>query len=388
MSTNQQPPGEAKSKPSLNLSAPISGSLPHKNEHIALIGLGGIGVSFLALHLRYSAAKISVYDPRPDLREHIDALLPVYLSSLCEGEEPGDIGFDTLTSSGRVTICPSLAAACSGATIVQEQVPETLGFKHAIWSEVTSYTSPSTHLWSSTSGIPASKQLEQLRRSPNDGGEDDQTRRIRSCRQRLLVVHPFSLPHVMPLLELVPSPETLPSEIKFARTYFKVLDSGHQPITIHKETAGFVANRLSYILFREACSLVHSGVVSVEDVDDIVRASLGPRLTLTGPFKMYGFAGGKKGLGWYLANIAEAIDEVWRDAGTIQMDDELGALIDDEDEEERSDQDPAGWKELVIQQTTAAYGEPSSKDIQRLERGLKSVIQAQAEWEAVTDKAV
>jgi 3-hydroxyacyl-CoA dehydrogenase len=44
-------------------------------------------------------------------------------------------------------------------------------------------------------------------------------------------------------------------------------------VVIAKETTGFVANRLAFVLFREACRLVQQGVVSVEDVDRIVESS-------------------------------------------------------------------------------------------------------------------
>ncbi|EXJ94037.1 hypothetical protein A1O1_02430 [Capronia coronata CBS 617.96] len=326
---------------------PASPTLPHSHEHITLIGLGAIGISFLALHLAYSAATISVYDPRPDLREHIEAVLPLYLS-------PSVDDIPSLITSRRLILCDSLESACRTATIVQEQGPESVGFKQRTWAEVISYVSPACHLWSSTSGIPASKQLEHLPL------QHDAT--AVSARQRLLVVHPFNPPHIMPLLELVPSPQTTQTELDFAKSYFVALQSGHRPITIHKESTGFVANRLSFILFREACHLVNEGVASAEEIDEVVRASLGPRWAVAGPFKMYGFGGGNKGMKGFLDNIGESIGDVWRDAGTITMDDDT-------------------WKEKVIKQTTQAYGLPGGEDIKARDRGLKAVIRVQEEQE-------
>lgn len=337
-------------------------SLPHANEHITLIGLGAIGISFLALHLTYSSATISVYDPRPDLKEHIEAVLPLYLTSSAD--------ISSLVASGRLVLCASLESACRSATIVQEQGPENLGFKQKTWAEVVRYVPPTCHLWSSTSGIPASKQLPDSQdervvaapqndtvESPHQGGSS-----ALSPRQRLLVVHPFNPPHIMPLLELVPSPHTAPTELSFAKSYFTALRSGHRPITIHKESAGFVANRLSFILFREACHLVDEGVASAQEIDEIVRASLGPRWAVAGPFKMYGFGGGSKGMRGFLDNIGESIGEVWKDAGTMTMDD-------------------SAWKDKVVEQTTRAYGLPSAEDIRVRDRGLKAVIAVQEEQE-------
>lgn len=173
----------------------------------------------------------------------------------------------------------------------------------------------------------------------------------------------------MPLLELVPSPNTAASELSHAKAYFTALNSGHRPITIHKETAGFVANRLSFILFREACHLVNEGVASAEEIDEVVRASLGPRWAVAGPFKMYGFGGGKNGMAGFLQNIGESIDDVWKDAGTITMDDENSV-----------------WKDKVVAQTNEAYGLPGPEEIRKRDRGLRAVVKVQEDMERETGR--
>jgi 3-hydroxyacyl-CoA dehydrogenase len=45
-----------------------------------------------------------------------------------------------------------------------------------------------------------------------------------------------------------------------------------------KDKAGFVLNRLQYVLLKEAINLVEEGVATVEDVDTIVRTTFGYRL--------------------------------------------------------------------------------------------------------------
>lgn len=141
---------------------------------IALIGLGSIGISFAALYLKYSQATISVYDPRSDLNDHVRSILPVYLDT----DDPR-LSVDRLISENRLKICDTLEETCRDAAIVQEQGPENLSFKTSIWKQVIELVSPTTHLWSSTSGIPASRQVAEL---------DD--------KSRLLVLHPFNPPHM------------------------------------------------------------------------------------------------------------------------------------------------------------------------------------------------
>lgn len=154
-------------------------------QTVALIGLGTIGLSFAAMHLKHTDADVRLFDVREDLKHHITSLLPVYLGS--RDTTGKNTSVQDLISSGRITLCSSIEDACSSATIVQEQGPENIAFKKATWARVTRCTSPTTHLWTSTSGIPASKQVEDV--------ED---------KSRLIVVHPFNPPHLTPLIEIVP----------------------------------------------------------------------------------------------------------------------------------------------------------------------------------------
>ncbi|KFY04982.1 hypothetical protein O988_00355, partial [Pseudogymnoascus sp. VKM F-3808] len=236
---------------------------PDAQHNITLIGLGTIGLSFAALHLKYSNAVVSVHDTRPDLEEYINSVLPGYMDS-----SDAALSLAQLRLTGRLKICSSLEEACQHATIVQEQGPENLTFKRALWPHVEKLVPASTHLWSSTSGIPASHQVADMQ---------DHT--------RLLVVHPFNPPHIMPLIELVPSPTTQPAEVAFARSYFSAMPSGHQPIVLNKEIPGFVGNRLAFALLREACYLVDQDVISAPDLDRLVESSIGPRWAVQGPFR-------------------------------------------------------------------------------------------------------
>lgn len=351
----EQPSGASGPPQSVTLTAPASTTpLPFSDEKICLIGLGAIGISFLALHLTFSAAQLSVYDPRPDLEEHISAILPLYL--------PPTLAVDELRSQRRLRICATLDEALVGATIVQEQGPEREAFKRDTWRAVVRTVATDCRLWSSTSGISASRQLEGFEDGAGAAGDDADAELAASARRRLLIVHPFNPPHIMPLLELVPSPATLPAQVDFAKHYFLALGSGHRPIVIHKETKGFVANRLSFILFREACHLVNEGVVSVDELDEVMRASLGPRWAVKGVFEMYGFGGGNKGMRGFLNGIGSSIGELWDDAGDLDFKDDA-------------------WKDKVVQQTDEAYGLPTPEGIRSRDAGLRAVVKCQEEMD-------
>jgi L-gulonate 3-dehydrogenase len=121
-------------------------------------------------------------------------------------------------------------------------------------------------LASSTSGIPASEFTGNL---PGRG--------------RCLVAHPVNPPYLVPLVELVGAPWTDPATV--ARTRALMDRVGQVPVTAHKETRGFVLNRLQAALVAEAFRMVRDGVMSVEDVDRCVRDGLGLRWSFMGPFE-------------------------------------------------------------------------------------------------------
>ena len=58
-----------------------------------------------------------------------------------------------------------------------------------------------------------------------------------------------------------------------------------------RDQAGFVLNRLQYVLLKEAIMLVEEGVATAEDVDIIVRTTFGYRLPIFGPFAIADMAG-------------------------------------------------------------------------------------------------
>jgi 3-hydroxyacyl-CoA dehydrogenase len=294
---------------------------------IAIVGAGTIGLSFVKLHLKYSPdpVAITICDTRPDLEEHVSSSLQSR-----DQEHP----------SSTVKTTKLLAEAVSDANIVQEQGPENLAFKAKIWPQIEEHAPATALFWSSTSGIPASAQSKDMR-NPS----------------RLLVVHPYNPPHVMPLLEVVPSSCTSQDVIDRTLQYWKSL--GRAPVVIKQECTGFVANRLAFVLLREAIHLVKEGIVTVEELDRIVETSMGPRWAVAGPFKSYHAGGGKGGLEAFFANIGGTVQQCWDDSGKVNVGD--------------------GWEEDVFQQTKDAYGVVDTAVRDRITKRVLDVVTEEKE---------
>jgi 3-hydroxyacyl-CoA dehydrogenase len=300
---------------------------------VAVIGAGTIGLSFAALHLaKNPGCNVTIYDTRPDLSKYVNDKLCEYL-----------VDADIEECKSRVQIAESLAKAVETADIVQEQGPENANFKRTTWAQIEQLAQQDALFWSSTSGIPASEQSKDMK---------DQS--------RLVVVHPYNPPHIMPLLEVVPSPETSQEVIDRTLEYWRSL--GRVPVLIRKECTGFVANRLAFALFREACSLVAQGVVGVEDLDSVVQASMGPRWAVAGPFKSYHAGGGEGGLSSFMDKIGGTVQECWN--------------ASDRDVEAGDVGVGKSWQEDVCRQTDEAYG---VADTAQRDAKTKAVLEAVSE---------
>jgi 3-hydroxyacyl-CoA dehydrogenase len=199
----------------------------------------------------------------------------------------------------------------SSKSKVQKMPPSSL------WPKVEQDCPSKALLWSSTSGIPASIQCADMK-DPS----------------RLIVVHPYNPPHIMPLLEIVPSPATDQEVIARTMEYWK--DTVQMPLVLKKETTGFVANRLAFALLREAIHLVNEGVASVKDVDDLMASSMGPRWAVAGIFDSYHAGGGVGGLEGFFKNIGGTVQACWDDIGILNVGE--------------------GWEEDIFRQTKETYG--------------------------------
>ena len=166
----------------------------------------------------------------------------------------------------RMSFAASLPQALEGAAWVQESVPEAMDAKSAVFRTVGELTGPEVILASSCSSIPPEEFMAEAR-----------------YRERCLIAHPFSPPHLIPVVEIVPTRWTSPSVIAATREI--LTDLGQRPVMIRKPVRGFAVNRLQAAVINEALSLVAEGVISPEDLDACMSQGLGLRWAFIGPFE-------------------------------------------------------------------------------------------------------
>ena len=169
----------------------------------------------------------------------------------------------------RLLSCLTLSedvGALSRCAIVIESIIEDLGVKRDTYRAVEAVVPRSTIIGSNTSAIPVS--ILQ-----HDAIHPD----------RFVGIHWDEPAHITRFMEIIAG------ECTSKRSTQKVMALaehwGKEPSLVRRDVRGFITNRVSYAMFREACFLVDSGVATVEDVDRSLRNDVGWWIPFAGPFR-------------------------------------------------------------------------------------------------------
>lgn len=168
-----------------------------------------------------------------------------------------------------LTAGASLAEAVASADLIEEAVVERPEVKGPVLAAIETNARPQAIIGSNTSTLP----IAELAGSLTDPA-------------RFFGVH-FSNPApFIPGVELITHAGTAPEVVPPVEELVRRV--GKQSARV-ADKAGFVLNRLQYVLLKEAINLVEEGVAA--DVDTVVRTTFGFRLPFFGPFAIADMAG-------------------------------------------------------------------------------------------------
>ncbi|WP_174907073.1 3-hydroxyacyl-CoA dehydrogenase NAD-binding domain-containing protein [Burkholderia diffusa] len=268
-------------------------------QRIAIVGTGVIGASWTAFYLTQGFDVVAT-DPAPQADVRLRDALAAFL-----GERAAEL-------AARLSFDADLVRALDGVDFVQENGPERLDLKRAIYQQMDDVLPAHVPIASSSSGLKMSDIQTACAKHP----------------ERCLIAHPFNPPHLIPLVELVGGDATDSSMIARVKDFYDAL--GKQTIVLNKEMTGHVANRLAAALFREVYHLVGEGVVSVADADKAVAWGPGLRWGLMGQCLTYHLGGGAGGIAHFLEHLSGPIASWWDDLGTPSFDPEVDRKLNDE----------------------------------------------------------
>jgi 3-hydroxyacyl-CoA dehydrogenase len=299
------------------MSAPFRG--PDRIGTVAVIGAGLIGGGWAAAYLARGLT-VRVADPAPDtepkLRAHIAAVWPQLQM----------LGLSDMARQYAITFHATPEEAATGADFIQENTPESESLKAELCRRLDAVAPPDVIIASSTSSFPITS-LQTHCKHPG----------------RCVLGHPFNPVHLMPLVELGGGAATDEAAIDTALDFYRHI--GKQPVRLHNEIFGHVANRLASAMFREAVYLVSEGITTAAGIDDALRFGPALKWAIQGQFMTYYTSGGNGGMASFLEKFGPGQESRWRTLGNPTL--------------------TPNVKDKIVQQTEAIVAGRSAAEIAR-----------------------
>ena len=220
-------------------------------RQIAVIGAGLMGHG-IAQEFAGAGYNVRIHDVTDERLETARAQIESNLTALAENTVIQKRSIAPTLQ--RIQTDTELSKVVEDADFVVEAVTEDLALKQRIFAELDGICPSHTILASNTTALMPSQIGIKAKR-----------------KDKILNTHYFNPPYLIPLVELIRSPNT--SDETVAVVFDLLTAIGKTPAIIEKEVLGFVGPRLQAALIREAFAILEQGIASAETVDLVVRNS-------------------------------------------------------------------------------------------------------------------
>lgn len=175
-----------------------------------------------------------------------------------------------------------LDEASSVADFVIEAVTENVDIKRKVFSALDQSAPPDTILASNTSGIPITLLAAATNRP-----------------DKVVGTHFWNPPTLLQAVEIVRGEKTSDATIQTTKALLEKV--GKKPVVVNKDIPGQIGIRILYAIIREATSLVEKGIATPEDIDIVIKETLGTRFPVVGVFELVDLSG---------VNILHAVSKI------------------------------------------------------------------------------
>jgi 3-hydroxybutyryl-CoA dehydrogenase len=211
---------------------------------IAVLGAGtmGHGIAQIAARAGYS---VRLYDVEPAAIEHgVRKLHESLEKAVQKGKLPPE---ELEVVKARVQADTRLEPVIENADLVVEAAPEDIDLKKRLFARASQHARPDTILASNTSSLSITEIAASATRP-----------------ERVIGMHFFNPPPIMPLLELVTGERTAPLVVAAARACGARLG---KEVVVVRDSPGFATSRLGVAIALEAMRMLEEGVATAEEID-------------------------------------------------------------------------------------------------------------------------
>jgi 3-hydroxyacyl-CoA dehydrogenase len=276
-------------------------SVDHALAPVGLVGSGTIGGGWAATYLAHGR-RVQIVDPDPNAQARLHGFLNTVWPIVHRGiaGSPATVPFHLLDFSAFADLGP--------VALVHESGPEDIATKRRIYAQLEEVVDATTLIASSSGGLmPSDLQAEM------------------SHPHRFAVAHPFSPVYALPLVEVLAGSATTTDTVDALVGGLRAL--GKHPIVLRKEVPGYLTNRLTFALLREAVHCLAEGVADAQAIEDAVVYGITPRYLLGGAITSLALAGGPGGMETVMKSFAEPIEGWWSDLGAPHLTPEIQAAL-------------------------------------------------------------
>jgi len=234
--------------------------MDHNNvKRAVVVGAGVMGHS-MAHVFAQAGIEVNLVDLDETVLEHAMDLMKANLETLAEFERVR--GDDIPEILARIHPSTDLAGGAQGVDFAVEAVSEVPDIKREVFSQLDQFSPRDTVIASNTSSLDIFS-LAQITRP-----------------ERLVVAHWFAPPHIIPLVEVVPGPETSQEVVELTANLMKKL--GKKTVIMKEFVPAFIVNRIQHGIAGAVWEMLEKGWATPAEIDLAIKLSLGIRLPVVG----------------------------------------------------------------------------------------------------------
>jgi 3-hydroxybutyryl-CoA dehydrogenase len=237
-------------------------------NNILVVGAGTMGHG-IAQAFAQAGYQVSLQDTSPDSLARSKKLIESSLNTMIEAGVIEKKDYSVILE--RIKYTTILEEIAAKADVAIETIVENKDAKKAIFTLLDKLCPPRTLLASNTSFFNIFDFVETSR------------------PDKVMMVHWYSPPQIIPLVDIVKGPQTSESNIEMMASILRKM--GKRPIVFNKPVPGYLVTRLQVAFQREVYWLMDNEYISCEDIDQAAIWGLALRMMVVGICQRIDFGG-------------------------------------------------------------------------------------------------
>jgi 3-hydroxybutyryl-CoA dehydrogenase len=237
-------------------------------KNILVVGAGTMGHG-IAQAFAMGGYEVSLHDQFPEALERAATLIRASLETMVEGGLVANSAVAEIIA--RIHPYSDLARASSQADLALECVFEKKETKQAIFKQLDALCPPRTLLASNSTFLNIFDFVDTSR------------------PDKVLMMHWYAPPQIIPLVDVVKGPETATENIQEVVALLRGI--GKKPVVFNRPLAGYIISRLQVAFQREVYWLLDNNYVSPKELDEAAIWGLALRMMVVGICQRIDFGG-------------------------------------------------------------------------------------------------